>query len=48
MRIKVRAGVCRSVKRHRELLKINAKLASIEQEIMSRIYAFSEKALSRG
>jgi hypothetical protein len=39
MRMKVRAGVCRSIKGHRELLKINAKLASLEQEFMSRIYA---------
>jgi hypothetical protein len=35
----VRVGVCRSIKRHRELLKTDAKLAGVEQEIMSRIYA---------
>jgi len=31
--------VCRSIKRHRELLKTDAKLAGVEQEIMSIIYA---------
>jgi hypothetical protein len=35
----VRAGVCRSIKRHRELLKTDAKLAGEEKEIMSIIYA---------
>jgi len=39
LRMGVRAGVCRSIKRHRELLKTDAKLAGVEQEIMSRIYA---------
>jgi len=35
----VRAGVCRSIKRQRELLKTDSKLAGVEQEIMSIIYA---------
>jgi hypothetical protein len=35
----VRAGVCRSIKRHRERLKTDAELAGMEEEIMSRIYA---------
>jgi hypothetical protein len=39
LRMGVRAGVCRSIKRHRELLKTDAKLAGVEQEIMSIIYA---------
>jgi hypothetical protein len=39
LRMEVRAGVCRSIKRHRELLKTDAKLAGVEQEIMSRINA---------
>ena len=33
----VRAGVCRSIKRHRQRLKTEFKLASVEQETMSRI-----------
>jgi hypothetical protein len=39
LRMGVRAGVCRSIKRHRELLKTDAKFAGVEQEIMSIIYA---------
>ena len=35
----VRAGVCRSIKRHRERLKNDTELAGVEQEIMSIIYA---------
>jgi hypothetical protein len=34
-----RAGVCRSIERHQEWFKTDAKLASVEQEFMSRIYA---------
>jgi hypothetical protein len=35
----VRAGVCRSIKRHREQVKNDPELAGVEEEIMSRIYA---------
>jgi hypothetical protein len=35
----VRAGVCRSIKRHQEWLKTDAKLAGVEQKITSIIYA---------
>jgi hypothetical protein len=33
----VRAGVCRSIKRHRELLKTDSRLAGVEKEVMSRV-----------
>jgi hypothetical protein len=35
----VRAGVCRSIKRHRELLKTDSELAGVEKETMSIFYA---------
>jgi hypothetical protein len=39
LRMGVRAGVCRSIKRHREQVKNDPELAGVEEEIMSRIYA---------
>jgi hypothetical protein len=39
LRMGVRAGVCRSIKRHREQVKNDPELAAVEEEIMSRIYA---------
>jgi REP element-mobilizing transposase RayT len=39
LRMGVRAGVCRSIKRHRERLKTEADLERIEKEVMSRINA---------
>ena len=39
LRMGVRAGVCRSIKQHRERLKTDTRLAGVEQEIMSRNYA---------
>jgi len=39
MRMGARAGDCRSIKRHQEWSKTVAKLAGVELEIMSIIYA---------
>ena len=39
LRMGVRAGVCRSIKRHRERVKNDPELAGVEKEIMSIIYA---------
>jgi hypothetical protein len=39
LRMGVRAGVCRSIKRHRERVKNDPELAGVEQEIMSTINA---------
>jgi hypothetical protein len=35
----VRAGVCRSIKRHRDEIETNDELKAAEREIMSRIHA---------
>jgi hypothetical protein len=39
MHMGARAGVCRSIKRHQEWFKTDAKLAGVEVEIMSIIHA---------
>lgn len=39
LRMGVRAGVCRSIKRHRERLKADADLGRVESEVMARINA---------
>jgi hypothetical protein len=39
MRMGARAGVCRSIERHQEWFKTDAKLAGVELEVMSIIYA---------
>ena len=39
LRMGVRAGVCRSIKRHREQLKADADLGRVENEVMARMNA---------